>query len=609
MPRALGKAMLFVGAAGAAVLGLSLAGGEARACGGLFCNTPPVNPFDPLPVAQSGENVVFAVDRDAAGTTTIAAHVQIFYTGPVDKFSWVVPVEAVPELSTGTDQLFTSLAGPTRPTFAATYVTDGSCRPYGGAGGSYGTADASAVFGGTGAGGAGGSSGPAVSIAFQGAVGPYDAAVIQSNDAAALEDWLTTNGYYLDPGAGQIIDTYVSEGKYFVALKLLNGQGVRSIRPIVLTFHGTDPCVPLRLTAIAALPDMPITVYLLGPARAVPQGYYELELDELRIDWWSGGSLYPTLLGQAANEAGGNAFITEYAGSSTVARGLLWSEGRYDVGQLRAAQTPPAFLQVLVGMGIASDPQMLPLLTQYIPMPAEVAALGITPGVFYANISIYWAQYAFPPFDLATLTDQIVATILEPRRLAQAMIDGHPYLTRLATFISPDEMKSDPRFVFNPDLGDVSSLHTAVLRTMCGDAEFLACNAPVRLELPDGRMAWVRRGSTSSTCQALDFDTSLGQLPAAEVVWERDPQGEGSRRIDNTAVIQAALTAHNSAFPAESLTFPIPSSGSGSPAGQAKLVSNGGGCGCDLGGSGARGALGLAVAFGLAAAIRRRRRP
>ena len=75
------------------------------------------------------------------------------------------------------------------------------------------------------------------------------------------------------------------ENKYFVALKLLNGVGVKSIQPIVLTFRGTEACVPLRLTAIAANPDMPVLVWVLSDKRVAPRGYYEIQIDEARIDW------------------------------------------------------------------------------------------------------------------------------------------------------------------------------------------------------------------------------------------------------------------------------------------------------------------------------------
>ena len=46
----------------------------------------------------------------------------------------------------------------------------------------------------------------------------------------------------------------------------------------------------------------------------------------------------------------------------------------------------------------------------------------------------------------------ISESIVTPRINAQMMIDGHPYLTRLNTFISPEEMTKDPFFFESRDL-------------------------------------------------------------------------------------------------------------------------------------------------------------
>ena len=184
------------------------------------------------------------------------------------------------------------------------------------------------------------------------------------------------------------------------------------------------------------------------------------------------------------------------------------------------------------------------------------------------------------------------------------MIDAHPYLTRLNTFISPEEMMDDPLFMANGDLGDVPLAHTATFRTMCGNRQFMACNAPVRLDLADGRMAWVRSGSTSSTCVYSPYDlTKLQALPAAEVVWQREEVGEGMRVVDNVEKIQAGLMVNNSAFPAAQNMFPIPSGG------PVATQSAGSGCACAvIGRSSARG-LGLgALGAGLAVLVARRRR-
>jgi MYXO-CTERM domain-containing protein len=652
------KVMLTVAAAGLASLILVGRPEPAQACGGLFCNSRPPDPFAPLPVAQNGENVVFSITKDpAGGAPTIAAHIQILYTGDAAKFSWVVPVEAVPVLSTGTDRLFSTLATLTQPTFSPSYQTSGTCKPQPGGtgtggtfGGTAGTTGAAGGFG-TGSGGAGGGG---VTVSFQGAVGPFDAAVVSSTDPTELKMWLTTNSYVVSDAASALIDAYVREGKYFVALKLLNGVGTRSIQPIVLTFKGTEPCVPLRLTAIAANPDMPVLVWVLADTRAVPRGFYELKIDEARINWWSNGANYygPTgLVSLAANEAGGNAFVVEYAGSSSIARASVYINGTINLTTLRMAQTPPAYVQALISMGLSNDSLTLPLLAKYIPMPDAVKQMGVTDSTFYGNITFYWNQYAFPPYDLAGLTDAISASIVTPRIDAQMMIDGHSYLTRLNTFVSPAEMNQDAFFFESQDLPDLSNKHSAVIRTLCGDMEYMSCNAPMRLELQDGRMIWLRAGSTAATCQGNVIDTTAGsKLPAAEVAWERESVGEGTRVVDNTATIQAGIVANNKKYPAEEARFPTPTSntsvggasgssgvggtsgiggsgmtggggtmdggpstvgsgGVGAPGGTAgQRESGGGGCGCRVGeASGAD--LGFVVAIGGALIARRRRRP
>jgi MYXO-CTERM domain-containing protein len=592
--------------------------GDGRACGGLFCNARPPDPFAPLPVAQNGENVVFGITKDpGGGAPTLAAHIQILYTGDAAKFSWVVPVEAVPVLTTGTDRLFSALAGVTQPRFQASYETSGTCiqqpSPPPQAGNPTGTGV------GTGAAGtSGGAVNPGgVNVLFQGAVGPFGAAIIQSTDPVALKMWLSDNGYVVSDAAGALIDTYVREKKYFVALKLLNGLGVRSIQPIVLTFRGTEPCVPLRLTAIAANPDMPVLVWVLSDKRVVPRGFLELKIDEARIDWWNQGSSYfgpMGLVSQAANEAGGNAFIAEYAGPSTVARSSVFTNGQIDLTALRMAMIPPVYVQQLIAMGLVNDSLMLPLLAKYIPMPDAVKAMNVTESQFYGNLQLYWNQFAFPPYDLVGLTDAIDMSIVTPRLNAQTLIDGHPYLTRLNTFLSPEEMNQDAFFFENKDLPDLSNVHTAVIRTLCGNMAYMACNAPIRLELADGRMIWMRAGSKGTTCDGKTPDVvPLAKLPAVATAWKRETAGEGMPVVDNTAMIQAGIKANNQKYVTEEMLFPTPTSmtgaagapgtggaggtttalgtGGASPptggGGTAPHYTGGGGCSCRVGDGGA----------------------
>ena len=53
--------------------------------------------------------------------------------------------------------------------------------------------------------------------------------------------------------------------------------------------------------------------------------------------------------------------------------------------------------------------------------------------------------------------------------------ESRPYLTRLYTTMSADEMTMDPVFEFNPDLPDVSNVHTANRYVRCdGDPTWRA---------------------------------------------------------------------------------------------------------------------------------------
>src|SRR5687767_2644177 len=109
-----------------AVLLAAMVPGQAQACGGVFRNQPQ-NPGD-LPVAQTGENVLFAMSRMGNGAFQLEAHVQIAYTGPADRFSWVVPVDTKPELDVGSDLVFSRLLGATEPQFGVEWKEEGTCR-------------------------------------------------------------------------------------------------------------------------------------------------------------------------------------------------------------------------------------------------------------------------------------------------------------------------------------------------------------------------------------------------------------------------------------------------------------------------------------------------
>ena len=552
----------------------------ARACGGFFCNQP--QPGSVLPIAQAAENVLFVLDRDpGTGARRVEAHIQILYTGPASEFSWIVPVTSVPTVSAGSDILFDRIEPPTRPSFRVTYQMDGNCRGFSGVNAGCGSAASGA--GAKAEDGFGGPSvTPAVEVISRGSAGPFEYVVVRSEDGATLRTWLTTNSYYVSPEAAAIVDEYVAGQFSFVALRLQVGQDTSAIRPIVLKMTAEEACLPLKLTAIAATPDLRINVWVLGEARAVPINYSEVTLNQARLDWFNFGRNYDQVLKDAANEAQGNAFAVEYAMPAQTSSGwfTVSSSGRAD---LAASASPAAFVATMSQMGLQPTGAVLQFLRKYIPLPAAFAASGVTEAQFYGNIFSFWNtdRPAFAAFDPVAATAELEVDILQPMDTYRRLFDRSGILTRLATFISPEEMMTDPLFVTNPSLPNVSPQHMAVAHVLCGDNQFEPCAAPVRLRTEDGHDVIL---PAASTCMQYDRGNLDNEVPAANVAWQRGADGQGQMVVDNRAQITSALKAHNA-------TVTTPDSD--------------GGCGCAMGKS--PGALLLAVLATGALAVRLRR--
>src|SRR4029077_11647317 len=101
---------------------------------------------------------------------------------------------------------------------------------------------------------------------------------------------------------------------------------------------------------------------------------------------------------------------------------------------------------------------VLQILRAQIPFPATLAARGITETSFYANVYSYWItnQMDFAPFDPAAAAMAMDTDILTPLDGYATTFNRPGRLTRLATFISPEEMTKDPLFVTNASLPDLA---------------------------------------------------------------------------------------------------------------------------------------------------------
>jgi hypothetical protein len=450
-------------------LGASLltASTPAAACG---CFTPP----DPsVPIVQAGERIAFAM---ANGQVT--AHIQIQYAGNAGEFGWILPLPSVPKLELGSDELFTQLTAQTQPKYKLNRVYEGQCGFGQGRGGGFANSAPTAA----GAEDTSGKDGdPSSPLVYQDSVGPYDYAVLKADSKDEMLKWLADNRYFVPAGTDATVAPYIHPGAYFLALKLRSGSSTGDLQPVVLHYQSDLPMIPLVLTSVAAQKDMGIQVWMLGAGRAIPRNYFHTVINDAKLDWLNGSANYNDVIIAATKEAEGrHTFVTEYAGSSSVMQNVLNPVGRFGTQPELAAQPDDImFLNYLNTHQFAYTSQLTSILGRYLPEPAGLAAKNITATQFYQNASYYLsdsyrkqfpndlAGYA-PDFRPAAIAQEIFDRVVNPALMAGALFDAFPYLTRLYTTLSPDDMNKDPVFSFNPKLPDWPNVHEGTLTYHCG---------------------------------------------------------------------------------------------------------------------------------------------
>lgn len=563
----------------------------AEACGGTWCDAGPT----PMPVDQTGENIVFVRDGD-----TIEAHIQIQYEGEADRFGWVIPLQSLPEFSVGSEPFVQGLLAGTVPTYQLTTQRD-DCSLEGGnnsgfppGDGAGGTSGAAGDDGGESGGDPGGPQ-----VVLEQTVGAYDITVLQGGTAAEVIQWLTDNGYEQDEEAEPILQEYLNEGHLFGAVKLTGGADVDEIHPIVLTFQGSEPCIPLRLTRIAAVEDMEIRSFFLGDARTVPQNYRHVLINQVKIDWTPANLAqnYKDIISQAVDApmAVGRAFVTEFAGSSEVVDRDGISSPSWNAAPFVGID-PVGVVDELVSQGLyfcdldfgggcnGTHPLVQPLLDEFLPVPA-----GVDRDAFYDCLSCFAEQIDLMAWDDVAFSEAMDARIVQPGQHAIQLLNENPYLTRMYTVISPIEMTEDPMFHENPELPEVPNGLNATRRILCnGDNVYV---------LPDGRQVYLPAGAPWP-----DFDSEPAwSMPSDEEVQEVMDAGAPVVLINHTQDIDDALAAYNAAQGWAGGS----ADGSGSDGG-ANDDGGAGGCGCRTDGRGTGGMMLVLLGLGLGLASRRR---
>ena len=321
----------------------------ALACGGFFCTTTPVD--------QNAERIIFTQNGDG----TVSAYVQIEYTGSAPDFSWILPLpEAIDAESVQVPEdamaAFTELEVATDPVFIPPDLPECVLRE---------SIEVEKVV-----------ANSAVEVFASGEVGPYGFDVVGSEDPDALVTWLRENSYRVTAPMEPLINLYVDEKFVFLAMKLRPDKGAQDVEPVKVTYPSERPMIPLRLTAVAANPDMAVMVWIYAERQAIPANYAKMEIANEELTFFGRGQSndYRRLMSAKADEYGGQAFITEYA--------------------------------------------------------APTRELRVT------------------------------------HPLLQQLAQRFPYVTRLNTVISPEEMTVDPIFSYDPQLKDVSNVRD--LRGMTG---------------------------------------------------------------------------------------------------------------------------------------------
>jgi hypothetical protein len=541
----------------------SLLGGarSARACGGFFCSQA-------QPVNQSAERIIFAANDDG----TVTAVIQILYQGPSQNFSWLLPISTVPkdnQIGVASDIAFQQLQRATNPNYVLTTRLEGNCA--GGIGIGIGTSSSTGTN--TGTGDPSGGEDDGVTVEASGVVGPFEWTVIGldaslADPAAAAVMWLTEKGYDVTPGASQLLGPYLADGMYLLALRLTKESDTGSIRPIVLTYEAAQPMIPIKLTAVAANDDMGVMAWVLANARAVPANYRSLELNEARINWFNAASNYDDVVTAAADDAGGQGFVTEFAGTTAALGQVVWGDSAEQQWQGFKTTTYASFLDLFDNSRF--------LYGEFDGFwDAARKVISLPAGVAFADFQLCPGCYPGASFSPSAWISALETDVIEPVRAIQELLDAHPYVTRLYSTLSAAEMTADPLFTFNAGLSNVNNQHLAERVIEC-NPDVTQAEATWRVELPQGG---VIRG-TGAEAQARTWPADTSNLPPNLRITQMSATGPGVVLEDNSKPIQMLLDEHNAKVsttgrPASGGSGGKGSGGASSAAGAAGSVSGG----------------------------------
>lgn len=470
----------------AIALGLCLVPRPALAYGALFSTS--------APVAQTQAKVLLRVDPAARAVDVL---LDVSYQGAASDFVWLIPLRAVPtSIELGSSHAFTVADQLTAPRFELSSTKRvGICTTDPAPGRVSPSPDPGFQANET----------PPVVAVLRAQLGPYETSVLGGADAADIEGWLVRNHYQVSAAMMERVAPYLAQGDALLALRLRSPEAsTGDLQPLALRLPSDDLSLPLRMTAISAAADVALTAFFLAPSgRAIPDNVLHVVPNLARIDWLNRGANYRQLIAAAADEGGGNAFTTEFAGSAQIFAGKVFRSGQIDLAALRAANTVEAFVAEVERQKLDDRLELPGILRRAITSLALDEALNVDPA---GCLRCYADQLGAHTLDAGSAAREIEERILTPERRAQELFDASGTVTRLLSVTSAPDMKVDATFSFEEGLPAVQNLHTATLVLDCGVAG-VPGSAGGRLELEDG--------STIELDAQGRADPVIASLPAA----------------------------------------------------------------------------------------------
>jgi HEAT repeat protein len=217
---------------------------------------------------------------------------QVKYNGPVEQFGWLVPVPSLPTVQQGSMKSFYALSRYTQEHWEP--------REYGtrGKGEDNGMDTLSA--------GGAGEPEPVKVVEIK-TVGAYEVAVLSATEPGSLEKWLAANGFAFPAEKADVIDSYVKQHWYFVAVKIdlrktggfrlvgaprqattkISGGGVAEklgegeLQPLQISFASEQCVFPLKISSVNGTPSE-VQVYVLSPEPLVERRMFEKKFPEIK---------------------------------------------------------------------------------------------------------------------------------------------------------------------------------------------------------------------------------------------------------------------------------------------------------------------------------------